>query len=145
MKTFSKLILLLTVCFFSANNAVSQTSSTETKQPIAYLNFNGEKIGNDKHNIVYKTSFFIKNFTIEENKKQEHINKILNSQKNFSELKLTNVNDSETKEKSVMVILNLTATDIADLNSKIKYLLTELGVENVNYNNKFVSLKEFSF
>jgi hypothetical protein len=77
--------------------------------------------------------------------KQEHINKVLNSQKNFSELKLTNVNDSETKEKSVMVILNLTATDIADLNTKIKFLLTELGVEHVNYNNKFVSLKEFSF
>jgi len=159
MKTTLKSLLVYSILLLSLTKSTAQTTDAKQNYPIAYLNFNGEKIGNDKHNIIYNTSFFIKNISKESstnstvtkvnsmdaNAKTEHMNTILKSKYGFTVFKLDDAYDNISKDMEMMVTIKVTATDIADLNTKIKFLLTELGVDHVNYNNKFVSLKEFSF
>ena len=159
MKTLSKIILASVILLLSFYKSIAQTEDTKLSYPVAYLNFNGEKIGNDKHNIIYNTSFFIRNISksteanssvskvnsMDDKTKTEHMNNVLKSKFGFTVFKLDDAYDNNLKDLEMMVTIKVTATDIADLNVKIKFLLTELGVEHVKYNNKFVSLKEFSF
>jgi len=138
----------LVVCFVisSVGSAVSQNNAPPANEPVAYLSYNAEKLGSTNGTIVYATSFFIKHIVMDEKSKQQHVATFLKSNPSFSKLELKNFLDNkDAKENGIMVIVDLKATDNTDLTNKIKILLTELKVKNVNYSNAFYQLQDFKF
>ena len=146
MKTLSKLLFTVGLLFLSGFYSFAQSNASTNKDAVAYLSINGDKMGNIENNIDYKTSFFIKHFSLTEQEKQTHITNVMNSKYGFKELIINDANDSQEKGvKDVIVIINVSASTIAELTEKIKFLLTELGVGKVDYNNALYTLKDFKF
>ena len=141
MKKFAG-ILLFVIVFVSYSFSQNKTIA----RAIAYLNYNEEKTISEKGMIVYSASFFVKHIQMDEETKSQHISNVLNSNFPFSELKLVNITENNNlTDKGFMVVIVVKASDKNDLTAKIKYLLQELNILNVNYNNSEYKLTHFKF
>ncbi len=140
--------IIITICFLAITvcNVSAQTVVSSSLSPVAFLSVNGEKENNGNAPIDYSTSFFIKHISMDEKTKQQKINNVLTVNKSFTKLELKNITENkDVTDKGFMVVINLTATNNTDLTSKIKFLLKELNVNKVNYNNTEYTLTEFQF
>ena len=146
MNRSKKFYLLVCLFIYSVGSAVSQNNEAPVNEPVAYLSYNAEKLGGTNGTIVYTTSFFIKHIVMDEKEKQQHIASVLKSNPSFSKLELKNFADNkDTRDNGLMVIVDLKATDNIDLTNKIKLLLTELNVKNINYSNVYYQVQNFKF
>lgn len=141
-----KIIGILIFIIVLVTPSLSQNKATTELTAVAYINYNEGKAARQNEMIVYSTSFFVKHIQMDEETKSQHISKVLNSNFSFSELKLVNITENnDIKDKGFMVVLDVKAVNKNDLTTKIKFLLEELNVFNVNYNNSEYKLTDFKF
>ena len=96
--------------------------------------------------IHYSTSFFIKHIVMDEATIQKHVATVLASKNSFSKLEITTVTENkDATDKGFMVVVDVTATNNADLTNKIIFLLNELNIPNVNYNSVVYKTQDFKF
>ncbi len=146
MVVVSKNTVLLIVFSLSLALTSAQNVSLTPNEPTAYISANGEKTGSGVGTINFSTSFFIKHIEMDEATKQAHINNVLNPKNSFSKVELINITENkDINDKGFMAIVDLKAIDNADLTSKIKFLLNELKVNNVNYNGVLYKTPDFNY
>ena len=115
-----------------------QAQSSVGQNPRALLAFNAGKTG--EVNIAYNTSFFIKDYNIDDDAKSKAVDEIMKKDKSI-EVKLSDVDD----KTGLYVIVNLFAKDKKELSDKMRLILSAIGVQKVEYNGSMYALKEFSF
>ena len=146
MKFTVKIVVLICLLFLINAKFTAQTTNAAVVPACAYLTINGEKLDNPNGWIDYNTSFFIKHIVMDEKTKQLHINAVLSGNKAFSILKLIDITDNKDKtNKGLMVELDVKASDNAGLAANIIFLLKELNVDAINYNDQFYQLQNFKF
>ncbi|MFL5752587.1 MAG: hypothetical protein ACJ76F_04210 [Bacteroidia bacterium] len=136
-RQFQKTVLLLTV--FLAFSIRANNGLRLSGEPRAVISYNAEKSGSAE--IIYDTSFFIFDLSMEESDKQALIKEIMAADNAFKKLELSPVNGV----KDMMVIVDVRAKNLKDLSKKMKALFTKLKVNQVDYNGAIVTTETFSF
>lgn len=108
--------------------------------PRAVLSFNSDKMG--EVNINYNTSFMIVDYNLDEVSKTKVQNNIVQKDASIKEIKISDVE----QKKGMHVAVNLFAKDKVELTKKIRFILSEIGVSQVEYNGVvYKTLSEFNF
>lgn len=128
-------LLFLMICSYAVCKAQGSDNSAK-----AIVNYNSEKRG-DK-DINFNSSFMIQNHNIDAAEKEKIYAAVKTKDSSIKKIQLIDV-DNKT---GMLVLVDFFAADKTELAKKIRIILSEIGINNVESNGKFfTSLNEFSF